>query len=63
MNVTRSLKSNEPFVLACQAEQVFYVKSIKNSQWHFVIKTEPRNYYNMPSLEEENDDDEEDDDQ
>ena len=63
VNVTRSLKSNEPFVLACQAEQVFYVKSIKNSQWHFVIKIEPRNYYNMPSLEEENDDDEEDDDQ
>ena len=25
VNVTRSLKSNEPFVLACQAEQVFYV--------------------------------------
>ena len=39
------------------------MKSIKNSQWRFVIKTEPRNYYNMPSLEEENDDDEEDDDQ
>ena len=30
VNVTRSLKSNEPFVLACQAEQVFYVKSIRN---------------------------------
>ena len=31
VNVTRSLKSNKPFVLACQVEQVFYVKSIKNS--------------------------------
>ena len=30
VNVTHSLKSNEPFVLACQAEQVFYVKSIRN---------------------------------
>ena len=54
VNVTCSLKSNEPFVLACQAEQVFYVKNIKNSQWHFVIKIESRNYYNMLSLEEEN---------
>ena len=61
MNVTLSLKSNEPFVLACQAEQVFYVKSIRNPQWHFVIKTEPQNYYNMPSPKEENDDEEEDD--
>ena len=41
VNVTGSLNSNEPFVLACQAEQVFYVKSIRNPQWHFVIKTEP----------------------
>ena len=63
MNVTRSLKSNEPFVLACQAEQVFYVKNLRNPQWHFVIKTEPRNYYNMPSPIEENDEEEEDDDQ
>ncbi|XP_075645463.1 uncharacterized protein LOC142616510 [Castanea sativa] len=63
VNVTHSLKSNEPFVLACQAEQVFYVKSIRNPQWHFVIKTEPRNYYNMSSPKEENDNDEEDDDQ
>ena len=30
VNVTRSLKSNEHFMLACQAEQVFYVKSIRN---------------------------------
>ena len=54
VNVTHSLKSNEPFVLTCQIEQVFYVKSIKNSQWHFVTKIEPWNYYNMPSLEEGN---------
>ena len=33
------------------------MKSIKNSQWHFAIKKEPRNYYNMLSLKEENDDD------
>ena len=63
VNLKRSLKSNEPFVLACQAKQVFYVKSIRNPQWHFVIKTEPQNYYNTPSPKEENHDEEEDDDQ
>ena len=28
VNVTCKLKSNEPFVLACQVEQVFYIKYI-----------------------------------
>ena len=28
VNVTCKLKSNEPFVLACQVEQVFYIKDI-----------------------------------
>ncbi len=46
MNVTRKLKSNKPFVLACQVEQVFYMKDIKNPLWQFAVKTEPRNYYN-----------------
>ena len=50
-------------MLACQAEQVFYVKNLRNPQWHFVIKTEPQNYYNMPSPIEENDEEEEDDNQ
>ena len=30
-------------------------KDIKNPLWQFVVKTEPRNYYNMPHLEEEKD--------
>ena len=58
VNVTCKLKSNEPFVLACQVEQVFYMKNIKNPLWQFVVKIEPWNYYNMPPPEEEKDDEE-----
>ena len=60
LNITRKLKSNEPFVLACQVKQVFYMKDIKNPLWQFVMKTEPQNYYNMPPAEDKNDDEEED---
>ncbi len=35
-------------------------KDIKNPLWPFVVKAEPRNYYNMPPQKEEKNDDEED---
>ncbi|XP_057986602.1 uncharacterized protein LOC131171152 [Hevea brasiliensis] len=42
------LSTEEPFILACQAEQVFYVEDPKNPNWLVVMKTHPRDLYNMP---------------
>ena len=38
---------NEPFIFASQAEQVFYVQDPVDNAWHVVIKTTPRDYYDM----------------
>ncbi|KAJ6823831.1 uncharacterized protein M6B38_129195 [Iris pallida] len=48
VNVRGSLNSNEPFVLASQAEQVFYVEDNVANDWLVVVKTTPRDLYNMP---------------
>ncbi|XP_038705330.1 uncharacterized protein LOC120001133 [Tripterygium wilfordii] len=51
LDMTRICYQNEPFVLASQADQVYYVKGIKNSSWHTVVKVKPRNLYDVPELE------------
>lgn len=38
---------NEPFILACQAQQVFYVADRVDKGWKVVIKTTPRDFYDM----------------
>ncbi|KAF7821161.1 uncharacterized protein G2W53_026616 [Senna tora] len=48
VNTHCSLKTNEPFVLASQAEQVFYVNDIVDEDWLIVVKTSPRDLFNMP---------------
>ncbi|XVF11733.1 hypothetical protein REPUB_Repub08aG0053100 [Reevesia pubescens] len=48
VNVACRLKTDEPYVLASQAEQVYYVKDIKNSNWQVVVKTKPRDLYDLP---------------
>ncbi|GMI85818.1 hypothetical protein HRI_002251100 [Hibiscus trionum] len=48
VNVTRKLRTQEPYVLASQAEQVYYVKDIKDSNWQVVVKTKPRDLYDLP---------------
>ena len=53
INRTRKLNTQEPFVLACQAIQVYYVNCIKDLAWSVVIETKPRNLYDMPANEEE----------
>ena len=53
VNTSRKLKTVQPFVLACQATQVYYVNGIKDPTWNVVIETKPRNLYEMPSDEEE----------
>ena len=51
VNTTRKLNTQEPFVLASQATQVFYVKGVKNKIWSFVVETNPRNAYEMTNDE------------
>lgn len=62
VNIHSSLTSNEPFILASQAEQVFYVQDLVNSDWLVVVKTSPRDLYKMPLTNDENLDDDDDDD-
>ncbi|XP_035843728.1 uncharacterized protein LOC110929331 isoform X4 [Helianthus annuus] len=38
---------NDPFILACQAQQVFYVADRVDKGWKVVIKTTPRDSYDM----------------
>ncbi|WMV31114.1 hypothetical protein MTR67_024499 [Solanum verrucosum] len=47
VNSSRFLKTNEPFVLANQASQVFYANDNSNKGWHVVRKTQPRDSYEM----------------
>ena len=53
VNVKRPLMTNEPFVLACQAEQVFYVNDNARPDYQIVLKTEHRDLYKMSSNEDE----------
>lgn len=52
VNVTRRLKTNESYALALQIEQVFYVSVHNQPQWRFVIKANPRNYFDFPNDED-----------
>ncbi|WCJ39822.1 hypothetical protein M5689_020781 [Euphorbia peplus] len=56
INPQRYLKTNEPFILASQASQVFFAVDNINKDWHVVIKTQPRDSYNMSSqIDDDND--------
>ena len=46
VNDTEDLMS-EPFILASQAEQVYYVEDPTDSDWHFVVTPSPRDFYDM----------------
>ncbi|KAH0710852.1 hypothetical protein KY284_012279 [Solanum tuberosum] len=47
VNPDRFLKTNEPFVLADQASQVFYANDNSNKGWQVVRKTQPRDSYEI----------------
>ncbi|XXG42875.1 hypothetical protein AAC387_Pa01g3044 [Persea americana] len=47
VNLKRLLSTNEPFVLASQALQVFYVEDPVERDWHVAIKTKPRDFFDM----------------
>ena len=42
INVTRNLQTNEPFALACQIRQVFYIAAHNDLHWKWVINMNPR---------------------
>ena len=41
------MKVNEPFVLANQASQVFYVDDLSNKGWHVVRTVLPRDNFDV----------------
>jgi len=41
------MRTNEPYVLASQAQQVYYVKDTKDPNWLVVVKTKPRDLYDV----------------
>ncbi|XP_027172109.1 uncharacterized protein LOC113771742 [Coffea eugenioides] len=46
-NFSNVKRHNEPYILAVQASQVFYVEDPLENGWHVVITTRPRAEYNM----------------
>ncbi|KAI9120320.1 hypothetical protein K1719_007353 [Acacia pycnantha] len=54
INTQCSLQTNEPFILASQAEQIFYVDDLVRPSWLVVVKTNPRDLFNMP-IDKDND--------
>lgn len=52
VNCQRHLKTDDPFVLAAQASQVFYVNDISQKGWRVVVKVQPRDSYDS-ALEED----------
>ncbi|CAN1224932.1 hypothetical protein LINPERPRIM_LOCUS2370 [Linum perenne] len=52
VNFSHRMSDSEPFILASQAQQVFYVTDPMNEDWKVVIKTTPRNLCNMTEEEQ-----------
>jgi hypothetical protein len=40
--------SNDPYVLASQVGQVYYVEDIAKPNWKVIVRANPRNYYDVP---------------
>lgn len=47
VNLSRLRQHNEPFILSSQAQQVFYVEDPTENGWHVVVKTKPRDSFDM----------------
>ncbi|KAK1578760.1 hypothetical protein Q3G72_032943 [Acer saccharum] len=50
VNPSCLLKTEEPFILASQAIQVFYVEDPVETDWHAVVFTKPRDLYDMDEV-------------
>lgn len=44
---TKHQITDEPFILASQANQVFYVRDPMEKDWHIVVKTKPRDVFDI----------------
>ncbi|TVU41795.1 hypothetical protein EJB05_15347, partial [Eragrostis curvula] len=53
INTSRTLRVNDPYILATQAEQVYYVKDTVDPKWLVVVKAKPRDLYDVPPDEDE----------
>lgn len=51
VNLQGLLQTDEPFVLASQAAQVFFVKDNQIKGWHLIEKMQPRDTYQVPAGE------------
>ena len=51
---------DEPYVLASQASQVFYVKDVRHKDWAVVVKTKPREVLEVVINASHDDDDNDD---
>ncbi|KAJ0041453.1 hypothetical protein Pint_28227 [Pistacia integerrima] len=58
VNTARKLYTDEPFVLACQAQQIFYVNDGSNPNWLVVLKGRPDSFYDLPCGEKSSIDEE-----
>lgn len=52
VNTRCVLNTNEPFVLASQSEQVFYVNDMIDKDWLVILKTSPRDLFNVPEKDD-----------
>ena len=50
---------NEPYVLASQALQVFYVEDVRHKDWAMVVKTKPKEVFDVGINASHDDDDDE----
>nr|XP_009804797.1 PREDICTED: uncharacterized protein LOC104249960 isoform X1 [Nicotiana sylvestris] len=48
VNIRCALNTNEPFVLASQSEQVFYLHDMVDNDWCVVVKINPRDLFKIP---------------
>jgi hypothetical protein len=45
---------DEPFILATQATQVYYIQDLIYTDWHAVVDATPRDYFDMDSIIDDN---------
>ena len=48
VNTRCTLNTNEPFVLASQCEQVFYLNDMVDKDWLVILKKNPHDLFRMP---------------
>lgn len=51
INFSRKRHLEDPFILASQAQQCFYIQEPIEPIWHIAIRKPPRDLFDMPGLE------------